>query len=72
MATHNTETDNVEPPTSATPQEAAQIALANSRAARHHSTCTCMQFQHLYCNAQDALWQNALNRNLQAIHDLQP
>ena len=39
-------------------------ALFEARKARHYRDCHCRQFQGRYCNAVDALWQNAVNREL--------
>lgn len=39
-------------------------ALGESRKARHHRDCHCRRFSGQFCNAADALWQNAINREL--------
>lgn len=39
-------------------------ALAEARKARHHRDCHCRRFESQYCNATDALWQRAINREL--------
>jgi hypothetical protein len=51
-----------------TPQLRIVHALSESRRCRHHKHCRCGLFDHLYCNAADALWQNKLNRELEAMH----
>ena len=51
------------------PQLRARFALAESRRHRHHPTCYCRMFDRQFCNAADALWQNKLNRELDAIKD---
>lgn len=50
-----------------TPQLRIMHALAESRRCRHHKECHCHMFDHLFCNAADALWQNRLNRELEAL-----
>lgn len=47
----------------------ATHALTQIRKHRHHRGCMCMQFDHLYCNATDALWSRALDRILDEIGD---
>lgn len=42
-------------------------ALAEARKARHHRDCHCRMFDRQYCNAADALWQRALERELDRI-----
>lgn len=42
-------------------------ALANARQSRHHRDCNCRTFDHQFCNAADALWQRALNRELEQL-----
>lgn len=49
------------------PQLRVMYALAEARKARHHKDCFCQTFDKLYCNSADALWQNKLNRELQAF-----
>lgn len=39
-------------------------ALAEARKARHNPHCHCRRFDNLYCNATDALWSRALEREL--------
>lgn len=41
-----------------------QKALFEARKSRHHRDCNCRRFQGRYCNAVDALFQNAVNREL--------
>lgn len=43
-------------------------ALAEARKARHHKECHCRRFDGRYCNAVDALWQRALERELGNLH----
>lgn len=50
-----------------TPQLRAMFALAEARKQRHHRDCCCRMFEHQFCNAADALWQNKLNRELDEI-----
>lgn len=52
-----------------TPQLRAIHALAQARKYRHHPDCRCRMFQGSFCNATDALWQNAMNRELDKIRD---
>ncbi len=40
------------------------FALHHARQHRHHKTCRCMRYKGLYCTAADAIWSNALNREL--------
>lgn len=47
-------------------------ALAEVRKARHHRDCHCRRFDHQYCNAADALWQRAINRELDNLTRSQP
>lgn len=51
----------------ATPQARIVAALAEARKARHHPECHCRMFAREFCNAADALWQRAVNRELQQI-----
>ena len=46
------------------PQVAALKALQESRKHRHHPDCRCFRYQRLYCPPADAVWQNAINREL--------
>lgn len=39
-------------------------ALAQARRARHHRDCRCRMFQHVACNAADALWTRSMDREL--------
>lgn len=39
-------------------------ALAEARKARHHKHCYCRRYDGRYCNATDALWSRALEREL--------
>lgn len=39
-------------------------ALAEARKARHHRDCHCKRFDGRYCNAANALWERALEREL--------
>ena len=39
-------------------------ALSEARRMRHHPTCHCRRFDREYCNAMDALWSRAMNREL--------
>lgn len=50
-----------------TPQLRILYALCESRRCRHHKDCHCGAFERFYCNAADALWQNKLNRELEAL-----
>lgn len=43
-------------------------ALAEARRARHHRDCHCRLFDRQFCNAADALWQRALNRELEQLY----
>jgi hypothetical protein len=45
-------------------------ALSESRRCRHHKQCECGMFDHFYCNAADALWQQKLNRELEEMHSV--
>ena len=51
-----------------TPQLRIMAALSESRRCRHHKQCECGMFDHFYCNAADALWQNKLNRELEQLY----
>jgi len=42
-------------------------ALAEARRARHYPTCYCRRFDGQYCNATDALWSRAANRQLEEM-----
>lgn len=39
-------------------------ALHEARRQRHHRDCHCRRFDRQYCNAMDALWSRAMNREL--------
>ena len=39
-------------------------ALAEARRARHHDDCHCRMYRGTACNATDALFQRAINREL--------
>jgi hypothetical protein len=41
------------------------VALQESRKARHRRDCHCRMFDRQFCNAADALWQRAMNRELE-------
>jgi len=45
-------------------------ALLEARKARHHRDCYCRMFDRQFCNAADALWSRALNRELDQIADI--
>lgn len=51
----------------ATAELRAMYALHHARQNRHHKTCRCRRYAGLYCSAADALWSNALNRELDNI-----
>lgn len=40
------------------------LALAEARKARHHRDCHCRMFQRVACNAADALWTRAMDREI--------
>lgn len=42
-------------------------ALAEARRVRHHRDCHCRLFDDQWCNAADALWTRAVNRELDQI-----
>jgi hypothetical protein len=42
-------------------------ALAGARRARHHRDCYCRRFDGQFCNAADALWSRAANRELEEM-----
>lgn len=42
-------------------------ALAEARKARHHPDCHCRMWQRTACNAADALWTRAANRELEQM-----
>ena len=64
MATQQTKTISVDTGSHETPQVAALKALQESRKHRHHPDCRCFRYQRLYCTPADAVWQNAINREL--------
>ena len=39
-------------------------ALSEARRMRHHKDCHCRMFDGQFCNAMDALWTRAMNREL--------
>jgi hypothetical protein len=43
-------------------------ALAEARRMRHHRDCYCRQFDGQFCNAADALWTRAANRELEEMN----
>ena len=51
----------------ATAESRIAAALAAARKARHHRDCYCRMFDGQFCNAADALWQRATNRELERI-----
>lgn len=55
------------PTLKSTPQLRVMFALAESRKARHHRDCHCRMFDRRYCNAADALWSRALERELSKL-----
>jgi hypothetical protein len=52
--------------------ERITAALAEARKARHHADCHCRRFDHQYCNGADAVWQRAINRELDHYTRSQP
>jgi len=42
-------------------------ALAEARRMRHHRNCYCRRFDGQFCNAADALWSRAVNRELEEM-----
>ena len=46
-------------------------ALAEIRKARHHKDCYCRMFDGNWCNAAEALWSRALERELGHITPLE-
>lgn len=52
--------------TESTPQLRVVHALAEARKVRHHPDCRCGVFKS-FCNQADALWQNRMNRELEAL-----
>lgn len=52
-----------------TPTQRITTALAEARKARHHKNCHCRHFDGNYCNPADALWQRAINRELDTYND---
>jgi hypothetical protein len=42
-------------------------ALARARKARHHPDCHCRNYQSRWCNALDALWSRAVDRELDSL-----
>lgn len=43
------------------------LALAEARKARHHRDCHCRRFDRQWCNAVDALFSRAANRELEQM-----
>jgi hypothetical protein len=64
MATQQTKTISVDTGSHEPPQVAALKALQEARKHRHHPDCRCFRYQRLYCTPADAVWQNAVNREL--------
>lgn len=52
----------------ATPQLRAAFALHKARMNRHHKTCQCRMFHGEGCNAADALWTRAMDRELDLLN----
>jgi hypothetical protein len=52
----------------ATSETRIMFALQESRKARHQRECHCRMFDKQFCTAADALWQRAMNRELEQIH----
>ena len=50
-----------------TPQLRAAFALHQSRRYRHHKTCQCGMYGGRFCTAADAMWQQRLNNELEAL-----
>lgn len=50
-----------------TPEIRITAALAEARKARHQRDCYCRRFDRQFCNAADALWQRAVNRELDKL-----
>ena len=44
-------------------------ALFEARRARHHRECQCRRFDGQWCNATEALWARAMNRDLVQMRD---
>lgn len=51
----------------ATPQLRAMFALHKARQLRHHRDCHCRQYHGEDCNAASALWNRAMNRELELM-----
>jgi len=47
-------------------------ALYEARKARHHRRCNCRKFEGQWCNATDALWSRAMNRELEQMRTTTP
>lgn len=62
-ATHHTPATHQPLPTE-TIKTRIIAALAEARKARHHKDCHCRRFDGRYCNGTDAVWQRAINREL--------
>ena len=52
-----------------TPQLRAIYALAQARKYRHHPDCQCRKYQRTACTAAAALWENAMNRELEKTRE---
>ena len=52
-----------------TPQLRVIYALAQVRKYRQHPDCRCRMYQRTACTAAAALWENALNRELEKIRE---
>lgn len=52
----------------ATPQLRAMFALHKAREHRHHRNCLCGAYHGEGCNAADAMWTRAMNRELEELH----
>lgn len=50
-----------------TPQLRVMYALHKARQYRHHRQCQCGTYQREACNAEDAMWRRAMNRELDNI-----
>jgi hypothetical protein len=50
-----------------TPQLRAAFSLYQARRHRHHKHCHCRSFHGEGCNASDALWTRAMDRELEQM-----
>lgn len=50
-----------------TPQLRVMFALHKSRQYRHHKDCQCGSYHGAGCSAADAMWRNAMDRELEAL-----